>query len=114
MILQFEDCINVVRTHWPEFEIFFFLFDHSCGHDRQRLDGLTTTGLNKGFGGAQPRMRRDTKIGDNDVGTYATEVTLKVGKLQTLQFLTDDIGPCWMTPAEREATRKDCPSAKMK
>jgi hypothetical protein len=113
MILQFEDCIDVVRTLWPEFE-YVFLFDHSCGHDRQRPDGLTTTGLNKGFGGAQPRMR-DTKIGEDDeVGRYATELTLKVGELQSLQFSTDDIGPCWMTPAEREATRKDRPSGKMK
>ncbi len=83
MILQFEDCIDVVRTLWPEFE-YVFLFDHSCGHDRQRPDGLTTTGLNKGFGGAQPRMR-DTKIGEDDeVGRYATELTLKVGELQLL------------------------------
>ncbi len=92
MILQFEDCIDVVRTLWPEFE-YVFLFDHSCGHDRQRPDGLTTTGLNKGFGGAQPKMR-DTKIGADDVGKYATGLTLKVGELQSLQFLPHDVGPC--------------------
>jgi hypothetical protein len=34
MILQFEDCIDVVRTLWPEFE-YGFLFYHSCDHDRQ-------------------------------------------------------------------------------
>ena len=34
MIIQFEDCINVVKTLYPEFD-FMFLFDHSCGHDRQ-------------------------------------------------------------------------------
>jgi hypothetical protein len=28
MILQFEDCIDVVQTLWPEFK-------YSCGHDRQ-------------------------------------------------------------------------------
>jgi hypothetical protein len=57
---------------------------------------------------------RDTKIGADDVGTYATELTLKVGDLQSLQFLPHDVGPCWMTPAERVATRKDHPSGKMK
>jgi hypothetical protein len=55
MVLQFEDCIDIVNTLWPEFD-YVFLFDHSCGHDRQRPDGLTVTGLNKGMGGAQPRM----------------------------------------------------------
>jgi hypothetical protein len=57
---------------------------------------------------------RDTKIGEYDIGTYANELTLKVGELQSLQFLPNDGGPCWMTPAEREATRKDHPSGKMK
>jgi hypothetical protein len=56
MMLQFEDCIDVVTTLWPEFD-YVFLFDHSCGHDRQRPDDLTTAGLNKGFGGAQPKMK---------------------------------------------------------
>jgi hypothetical protein len=54
----------------------------------------------------------DTKIGAENVGTYATKLTLKVGKLQSLQFSPHDVGPCWMTPAEREATRKDRPSGK--
>ncbi len=32
MILQMEDCINVVKNLWPQFD-YVFLFDHSCGHD---------------------------------------------------------------------------------
>jgi hypothetical protein len=115
MILQFEDCIDVVTTLWPEFD-YVFLFDHSCGHDRQRPDGLTTTGLNKGFGGAQPKMRVST-IADNDVnniGIYATELTLKLGDVQCMQFLPSDVGPCWMSEEKREATRKDRPSGKTK
>jgi hypothetical protein len=65
---------KTVKTMWPEFE-YIFPFDHICGHDRQRPDGLTTTGLNnKGFGGAQPKMRV-TKIEEDDVhgiGIHAT------------------------------------------
>jgi hypothetical protein len=34
MVLQFEDCIDIVNTLWPEFDC-IFLFDHSCGHVRQ-------------------------------------------------------------------------------
>jgi len=46
MIIQFEDCIDVVKTLYPEFD-FIFLFDHSCGHDRQRPDGLSVPKVNK-------------------------------------------------------------------
>jgi hypothetical protein len=82
MILQFEDCIDVVQTLWPEFK-YGFLFYHSCGHDRQRPDGLTATGLNKGFGGAQPKMRL-TEIEEDDVnniGINAAVLTLKLGNV---------------------------------
>jgi hypothetical protein len=112
MVLQFEDCIDIVNTLWPEFDC-VCLFDHSCGHDCQRPDGLTVTGLNKGLGGAQPRMR-DARIGedDSDVGLHATELTLRAGMVQSMQFAPTDHGPCWMNPAEREDARKDRPSGK--
>jgi hypothetical protein len=35
MIIQFEDCVDIVKTLHPDFEC-VFLFYHSCGHDRQR------------------------------------------------------------------------------
>jgi hypothetical protein len=97
MILQFEDCIHVVQTLWPEFE-YVFPFDRSCGHDRQQPDGLTTTGLNKGFGGAQPKMRL-MKIEEDDIDNIginkATVLTLKLGNVKYMQFLPPDVGLCW-------------------
>jgi hypothetical protein len=107
MVPQFEDCIDIVNTLWPEFDC-VFLFDHSCGHDRQRPDGLTVTGLKKGLGGAQPRMR-DTRIGedDSDIGLHATELTFRAGMVQSMQFAPTNDGPCWMNPAEREDARND-------
>ena len=99
-----------MTTLWPEYE-YVFLFDHSCGHDRQRPDGLTTIGLNKGFGGAQARMR-DSKI--EEVGPNRTPLTLKVGDVQQMQFKIDDVGPCWMSAAQRESSRNDRPSGKTK
>jgi hypothetical protein len=39
MVLQLEDCIDVLKVLYPQFD-FLFLFDHSCGHDRQKEDGL--------------------------------------------------------------------------
>ena len=68
MMLQFEDCVDVVSVLFPEFE-FVFLFDHSSGHDRQRPDGLSITKISKFFGGGQPKMR-PSKILDGDLGTF--------------------------------------------
>jgi len=39
MVLQLEDCIDVLKVVYPQFN-FLFLFDHSCGHDKQREDGF--------------------------------------------------------------------------
>jgi hypothetical protein len=78
--------------------------------------GLTTAGQNKGFGGTQPKMRL-TKIEEDDVnniGINATVLTLKFGNVQSMQFLSPDVGPGWMSPEQQEATRRDRPSGKMK
>jgi hypothetical protein len=42
MILQLEDCADVVATLYPQYQ-FLFLFDHSCGHDRGHDDALNVT-----------------------------------------------------------------------
>ncbi len=56
MVLKLEDCIDCVTMLHPEFD-YLFLFDHSCGHDRQREDGLNAGKMLKGYGGKQPKMR---------------------------------------------------------
>ena len=57
MVPQVEDCIDVLKTLYADEEYeWYFNFDHSCGHDRQRPDGLSMTKLCKGYGGSQPRM----------------------------------------------------------
>jgi hypothetical protein len=95
MVLQMEDCIDVVKVLWPDF-VFIFHFDHSCRHDWRRPDELNTKSLNKGFGGAPIKMR-DSKIAADDednMGGYPTELTLKLGETQSMQFLSTDEGPC--------------------
>ena len=48
MVLQVEDCIDVLKTLYADEEYeWYFNFDHSCGHDRQRPDGLSMTKLCK-------------------------------------------------------------------
>ena len=60
MVLQLEDCVDVIKVLYPDYD-YIFLFDHSCGHDRKRPDGLCVNSIRKNFGGKQAVMR-DTAI----------------------------------------------------
>jgi hypothetical protein len=58
---------------------------------------------------------RESKIeADNsdNIGPHATKLSLKLGDIQSMQFSSTDDGPCWMSPAQRLATKKDRPSVK--
>jgi hypothetical protein len=39
MVIQFEDCVDCLTVLYPQYD-YVFLFDHSCGHDKQREGGL--------------------------------------------------------------------------
>jgi hypothetical protein len=108
MVLQMEDCIDVEKNLWPQFD-YVFLFDHSCVHGQRQPDGLTTGILNKGFGGSQTNMRELKIEADNEgnLGLHATKLTLKLGNIQSMQCLSTDDGPCCMSPAQRLATKID-------
>jgi hypothetical protein len=98
MILHFEDCIDVVWTLLPEFG-HVFLFYHSCFHDQQGPEGLKSKqGIWRGA------TRNVTpKIEENDVNNFginASVLTLKLGDVQSMQFLPPDVGPCWMSPTQ--------------
>ncbi len=104
MIVQFEDCIDVVQTLHPEFE-FIFLFDHSCGHDWQRPDGLSVPKVNKSFGGAQPKMRKSKMETEEFLGPFPT--ILEVGGYQHMVFQDSDSGPWYKSEAEWLASKFD-------
>ena len=57
MVLQLEDCIDVLKVLYPQFD-FLFLLDHSRGHGRQKEDGLNVEQMTKSYGGAQKRLRK--------------------------------------------------------
>ncbi|KAL7532560.1 hypothetical protein ACHAWF_008635 [Thalassiosira exigua] len=82
MMIQVEDCVDVLREVLPAHYDIVLMVDHSCGHDRHRPDGLSVKNVNKYFGGAKPKMR-DTKLDDQAC-----------------------FGPFPRTVAEFEATRK--------
>jgi hypothetical protein len=51
MVSQMEGFMDVLKVLHPEFQ-HLFLFDHSCGHDRQKEDGLNHCKVNKHCGGS--------------------------------------------------------------
>jgi hypothetical protein len=107
MVLQLEDCADVVKTLYPQYD-FLFLFDHSCGHDCMPDDALKVEGMNKGYGGEQNKMKASTISSvEGFLGPYVHNHKLKVGDKQKMIFSPEDEGPYWMTPEEREKTRKD-------
>ena len=85
VFLQLEDCVDVVKMLYPQYD-FLFLFDHSCGHDKQREDGLNVNVMSKLYGGKQ-RILRTSKIKTHlgFLGKYPR--TLNPGDSQKLSFL---------------------------
>ena len=55
MILQVEDCIDCLRVLFADQYDYTFLFDHSSGHAKKRVGGLSVSAMNKGFGGEKLR-----------------------------------------------------------
>jgi len=52
MVLKIEGCVNVLNVLILNFK-FMFIFDHSCGHDRQQEDGLNVENMSKSNGEKQ-------------------------------------------------------------
>ena len=55
MVLQLDDCVDCLKCLHPEFD-YLFLFNHSCGHDRQREDSLNVENMSKAFSGKQSNL----------------------------------------------------------
>ena len=104
MIVQLEDCVDVLKVLYPDFD-FLFLFDHSNGHDRQCDDALNANKMNRGFSGAVPAMQNTTIESDDYLGPF--ESKLVVGQVQNLVYQPGDEGPFYLSPEERLAMRID-------
>jgi hypothetical protein len=61
-------------------------------------------------------MRQTNTEEDNQDNTreHAMELSLKLGDMQTMQLLSADDGPCWMSLAQWIATKKEQAYIKMK
>ena len=61
MVLQVEYFADLFIAIHPKFDI-IFLFNHSCGHDRGREDGLNVRKMGSGYGGLSHLTMYPTKI----------------------------------------------------
>ena len=86
---------------------FVFLFDHSAGHSKQRIDRLNQLHMNEIFGGRYSAMR-ETVVIEREKGFLGPfPQTLNVGDTQQMNSENGHVGPFWMSPTQREATRHD-------
>jgi len=105
MVLQLEDCVDCLKVLAPQFD-YLFLFDHSCGHDKQREDGLNVENMSKIFGGKQARLH-DSLIKDNEGYLGLFPKILQPGDIQSMVFQHDDPEPFWLPAEERLWQRND-------
>ena len=68
MIEQLEDCVDVLKCIYPQFD-FIFLFEHSNGHNCLQPNSLSIHKINIQHAGNQPKMR-DAFITANLLGPY--------------------------------------------
>ena len=113
MVLQIEDCLDVLHVTHPHFD-YLFLLDHSNGHDRLQPDGLSLSKINIKFGGKQPKMR-DSILTSIHFGPYHTPgMKLQPGCTQSMKFCEDDDGPCYLTLEEIRQQKFDERTGKYK
>ena len=105
IIIQFEDCIDVLcKLYGNQYEYVFY-FDHSSGHDRLRPDGLNVNEMNKGYGGSQVKMRNTTIQSITYLGPHSP--ILQVGDVQKMSFQFNDNGPFWLSEEEKRRSKND-------
>jgi hypothetical protein len=100
-----EDYINVMTLLFLFYD-YLFLFDHSCGHDKQREDDPNMEHVLKSYGGKEslvwPTLIKEEA---GYLGTYPQK--LNPSDIKHMIFTEHDGGPFWMSPEECEAHRHD-------
>jgi hypothetical protein len=105
LTIQLEDIVDCLKCIYPQFD-YYFLFDHSNGHARKQLDGLSVPKLSKNFGGPQPIMR-DSKLTNADIGPFRGLGVLQSGDIHTKVFKETDTGPIYFSESQREERKHD-------
>ncbi len=105
MCLHFEDCIDALQALYPEFNT-VWLFNHSCGHDRGRGDGLSVANMRVNWGGKQSRVR-DKRIKEEFGYLGPRSPLLKVDDTQRMIFQEINAAPYSMSPINRDLHHYD-------
>jgi hypothetical protein len=76
---------------YPQYD-YLFLFDHSCGHNKQQPNGLNAENMSKLYRGKQSYLH-DTTIQQEQgyLGNYSH--TLMPADIQNMMFQPGDDGP---------------------
>ena len=112
MIVQFEDCLDCLKVLFQDKYDFFFLFDHSSGHVKMRINGLDASKMTKGYGGS---VQHSTMIKKTEgfIGEFHHSSNYKmvtVGKEQLMNWeggISDDDGPWYLSVKERQQQRNN-------
>jgi len=112
MIVQLEDCIDCLEVIYRDQYDFLFLFDHSSGHAKKRINGLDAAGMNKSHGGIaqHPTMIKEK---DGYLGPFHDPTNPKmaqVGEQQSLMWSDtpeEDDGPIYLSPEQCRLQRDD-------
>jgi hypothetical protein len=93
MVLQLEDCTDVFKVLYQQFNIVYEL-DHSSGHDKEKAGSLTTTLSMLGWEhGGKQRSMRGSELGANNTGTVRHSRCINLGEIQHMNFQIDDLPP---------------------
>jgi hypothetical protein len=93
MVLQLEDCTDVFKVLYQQFDIVYEL-DHSSRHDKEKSDGLTRTPSMLGWEhGCKQRSMRGSELTVNNTGTVRHGRCINLGEIQQMNFGIDDLPP---------------------
>ena len=110
IVLQLEDCVDVLKSINSDKFDYCFLFDHSNGYDRIRPDGLNINKISKYYGtcSKQASMRDTTIFYDNYLEPINHEKKLKIGYVQKILWEGGDCeGPYYTTKSMRLSKKFD-------
>jgi hypothetical protein len=98
MVLQLEDCTDVFKVLYQQFDIVYEL-DHSSGHDKEKADGLTMTPSMLGWEhGGKQRSMRGSELTVNNTGTVRHGRCINLGEIQQMDLKIDDLLPPVLRP----------------
>jgi hypothetical protein len=101
VVIQLENTADCCAVMCPNVD-FVASYDNSQNHRGKREGGLDIKSMNKGHGGAQPKMD-SSQVPLSLMGPlFENEgVKLPQGALQVMTFEGEHVGPYWMTPRAR-------------